>query len=371
MQSNKIQTVRAVALAVAACASLSSQAQEAKPAFTWYGELNLAAENSDDGSFVRNAAQSISSKLGIKGDTAINGSLKGVFQIETGVAQDDTANSKAFANRNSFVGLDSKDYGRVLLGTYDMPFKDLKGSNAKFAGNSDVVEVVVNGKGLKNSATSSLFTDNLHTRQTNVVHYTSPKFSNIQAKVAYGLDEPASNANTVVKKPVYGASFEYNDGMFNAGLAFETKENFACTVATCLQTTVNGNLNGRKLTLGWQGAEFGAGLVLGSLDNGLDGTFARKANTYALTGTYKRGDYTYRAGYAASSESYNALADDYNMLSLEVAYALNKTVNVFGYYAMITNNTGSKARFEGGENKYSPALGNDPRALGVGISYAF
>jgi hypothetical protein len=54
-----------------------------------------------------------------------------------------------------------------------------------------------------------------------------------------------------------------------------------------------------------------------------------------------------------------------------VAYALNKTVNVFGYYAMITNNTGSKARFEGGENKYSPALGNDPRALGVGISYAF
>jgi predicted porin len=341
------------------------------PAFTWYGTLAIAAENSDDGSFIRNTSQSIGSKLGIKGETEINKSLKAMFQIETGVAQDDSANSKAFANRNSFVGLDSPSFGRVLLGTYDMPFKDLKGNNAKFDGNDDVVEIVVNGKGLKNSATANLFTDNVHTRQLNVVHYASPKFSNMQAKVAYGLDEPASNANTVVKKPVYGASFEYNDGTFNAGLAFETKENVNCTVATCLQNTVNGNLNARKVTLGWQGSAVGLGLVFGTLDNGLSGTFARTSNTAALTGTYKMGDYTYRAGYGMASESLTGLGDDFNMLSLEVAYALHKSVNVFGYYSQINNNAGSKARFEGGENKYSPALGGDPRVLGVGINYSF
>lgn len=365
------ETSRAVLMVAVICTVLTVQAQDVKPSFTWYGGLNLAAENSADGSFTRNTVQSISSKLGIKGETEINPTLKAMFQVETGIAQDDNANSNTFANRNSFVGLEGKTWGRVLLGSYDMPFKELKGSNAKFDGNDDVVEIVVNGKGLKNNSTAKLFTDNFHTRQKNVMYYASPKIEDVQAKVAYGLDEPADNTVATVKKPVYGASLEYNNGMLNAGVAFETKESANCTVATCTQATSNGNLNARKLTLGWQGSEFGVGLVVSTLENGLNGTFYRKSNNTAFTGTYKSGNYTYRAGYAVATESDTGLSDDFNMLSLEMAYAMNKSVNVFGYCSMITNNTGSKARFEGGENKFSPALGGDPRVLGVGIGYTF
>ena len=371
MKTTFNNTLRTVSTIAAVCASFAVSAQEVKPAFTWYGTLTLAAENSDDGSFIRNTAQSISSKLGIKGESEINPTFKGIFQIETGVAQDDNANSNTFANRNSFVGLDSVSAGRVLLGTYDMPFKDLKGSNARFDGDDDLLEVVINGKGLKNSASAKLFTDSVHTRQKNVIYYASPKVSGIQGKAAYGLDEPADNTTATVKKPVYGASLEYNEGTFNAGVAFETKENANCTVATCTQATVNGNLNARKVTLGWQGPAFGVGLMVGTLDNGLGDTFSRKTNSYALTGTYLRDGFTYRAGYAALTESYAGLGDDFTMLSFEVVYALNKSVNVLGYYSMINNNVGSKARFEAGENKFSPLSGNDPRVLGAGISYSF
>ena len=149
-------------------AATAVQAQTAAPEFTWYGTLNLAAENMDDGSFVRNGVQGpISSKLGIKGERAINKDLKAMFQLETGVAPDDSANSKALANRNSFVGLKADSWGQVLLGTYDMPLKDMKGFNADMQGNDDVVEVVANGKGLKASASAKLLPKTyIHARPT-------------------------------------------------------------------------------------------------------------------------------------------------------------------------------------------------------------
>jgi predicted porin len=368
MQHSKNTLALVLATLTTGLAATHACAQSA-PEFTWYGTINMAAENSDDGSFIRNAAQSISSKLGIKGEKAINDELSAQFQVETGVAPDDTANSKAFANRNSFVGLKGKSWGQALLGTYDMPFKDLKGSTASMLGNDDVLEIVSNGKGAVRNATLKLLPDNLHTRQTNAIYYASPKFSGVQVKAAYGLNEPADSS--VAKTPVYGASLEYNDGTWNAGYALETKESLTCAVATCTGTTANGNLLARKAMLGWKGADFSAGLVLSTIDNGLTGVNARLVNTTAVSGAYKRGDITYKLAYGIASESFSAAADGYNMMALEVAYALDKSVNVYGYYSAITNDNNSKARFEGGENKYSPLAGNDPRVLGVGVSYSF
>ena len=71
MQFTLTPAARAAMLAAGVTiAATSVQAQTAVPEFTWYGTLNLAAENMDDGSFVRNGVQSISSKLGIRGERA-------------------------------------------------------------------------------------------------------------------------------------------------------------------------------------------------------------------------------------------------------------------------------------------------------------
>ena len=203
-----------------------------------------------------------------------------------------------------------------------------------------------------------------------MVNYASPKFQNMQVKVAYGMNEPADNI--VVKTPVYGGSLEYNDGIFSAGLAFETKESANCTVAACTAATINGNTNARKAILGWKASDaLSFSAVLASLDNGLSGASAVSTNPYVVSGTYKNGDYTYRLAYGNSPESNSGRADAFSMYALEVMYSLDKNTAVYGYYSAITNDNAGKAKFEAGENTYATTAGNDPRALGLGIQYKF
>ncbi|APW44122.1 porin [Rhodoferax saidenbachensis] len=366
MQFKKSKLVSRLACLGIVMASGHAMAQAA-PEFTWYGRIDMGVENNDDGKLVRNLSQSYGSRLGIKGEKRLKGDLTGIFQVETSIAADDTANSKAFASRNSFVGLKADSWGRFLMGTYDMPLKDLQGTAGPMYGSADALEVVVNGKGTKNSvATASQFA-NIHTRQTNVVHYTSPKFSNVVVKAAYGLDEPAAAVTT--RAPVWGTSVEYDDGTWNAGLAFENKEN--ATNPVTAGTAPFGNLSARKLTVGGKWGDFTAGLALSTIDNGLNGTVGRLNNNWVVATTYKVGDLTYKGTYGASTETQSGAADDYTMVALGVDYALDKTVTLYGYWTQIVNNSNGKARFEAGENKYSPVGGDDPRVLGVGIRYNF
>ena len=65
--------------------------------FTWYGRIDMALENNKDGTLSRTMFQNFASRLGIKGERKFGADLSGIFQVETGVAPDDTANSKAFA----------------------------------------------------------------------------------------------------------------------------------------------------------------------------------------------------------------------------------------------------------------------------------
>jgi predicted porin len=59
------------------------------------------------------------------------------------------------------------------------------------------------------------------------------------------------------------------------------------------------------------------------------------------------------------------------MFGIELDYPIDKFTTVYTYYSKITNSDKAKARFEGQNNKYSPAAGKDPSAIGVGIRYNF
>ena len=87
------------------------------------------------------------------------------------------------------------------------------------------MEIIIHGKGTRVAAnvTASPWA-NLHTRQPNVFQYWSPKFANMDVKVAYSPDEVNGAAGTW-RKPVYGLAFEFDNGIWNAGVATETQEN--------------------------------------------------------------------------------------------------------------------------------------------------
>ena len=201
---------------------------------TIYGRIDLALEANSNGSTNRTAVQNFSSRLGFKGAHAFNEDLSGVFQIETGVAPDDTTQSKTLASRNSFVGLTSKAMGGVLVGTHDMPLKSMEGTATSLWAEGDLQELIIHGKASR-SAIGSAVIDNVHTRRTNMLMYTSPKFADVVAKLAYSPDEVAPAAAAGVPayaQPMVGASLYWTNGTFNAGYAYQSQDNFIKPTAT-------------------------------------------------------------------------------------------------------------------------------------------
>jgi len=356
-------------LAISAGFSVSAFAQTAAPSVTVYGRIDLALESNTDGATSRTAIQNFSSRLGFKGEKAFSGDLKGIFQLETGVAPDDSAQSKSLASRNSFVGLSSASMGSLIVGTNDMPLKSMEGTAYALWGEGDLQELIIHGKGSKaatNIAGLGAF-DNVHTRRTNVLVYTSPKFANTVGKLAYSPDEAATAPVGAVPgyaKSMVGASLYWDNGMFNAGYAYQSLDNAIAPTATTSAFALTGN----KVTFGAKMDAWTAGVAVSTIDN----NNGKKTNNWIVTGTYVMGQTTLKASYGASSESSSGAADDLTAYAIEADYSIDKDFTVYTYYTQINNGSKAKGSFAAADNfPAASGAGASPHALGFGIRYNF
>ncbi len=370
----KVFAPSAVAIASTLLFSGLALAQTAPaPDFTWYGRIDMALESNSNGAVNRTAIQNYSSRLGIKGVRKLSTDMSGIFQVETGIAPDDTTQSKTLASRNSFVGIKSQSLGQLIVGTHDMPLKSLEGTASGLWGEGDLPELILHGKASKsgsNSGAAAAF-DNVHTRKTNVLLYTSPKFANMVAKFAYSPDEAAVAATTTLPaygKPMSGASIEYNDGSWNAGIAYQAQDNFIAPTATVGGSTAQAT----KATIGMKMGAWSAGLGISTIDNGASGANNRKTNNWLVSASYVMGPITFKASTGASGDSFKESADDLRASALEVDYAFDKMFTVYSYYAQINNGKNAKGSFAAADNFPAVAkAGDSPTALGFGIRYNF
>ena len=350
----------AMALATGLLLASSAIAQTA-PTVTLYGRIDLGLESVNDGTLTKTMLQNYASRIGFKGERGFSGDLAGVFQVETGVAPDDTSQSKAFANRNSFVGLKSKSMGTFLVGTYDSPLKSLDagGYAGTLYGEGEAMEVIIHGKGTRTAVGSSLF-DNVHTRQTNNLVYLSPKFADMVVKASYSPDEGQS---ATTNQPLYAASLEWNNGTYNAGIATQSK---------AVSDKAFG-MTATKFSLGAKMDSLSGAIVFSTLENQAPiASNVRKTSNTLFVVNYVDGAMTYKFNYGMSGESASNAADDLTMMALEAAYALDKQTILYGSYAQITNNTKAKGTFVGADNfPATTVAGNDPTAITFGIRYNF
>ena len=350
----------AMALATGLLLASSAIAQTA-PTVTLYGRLDLGLESVNDGTLTKTMLQNYASRIGFKGERGFSGDLAGVFQVETGVAPDDTSQSKAFANRNSFVGLKSKSMGTFLVGTYDSPLKSLDagGYAGTLYGEGEAMEVIIHGKGTRTAGSNF---DNVHTRQTNNLVYLSPKFADMVVKASYSPDEGQS---ATTNQPLYAASLEWNNGTYNAGIATQSKAG----------STAAFGMTATKFSLGAKMDSLSGAIVFSTLDNQAPiATNVRKTTNTLFVVNYGVGDMTYKFNYGMSGESASNAADDLTMMALEAAYALDKQTILYGSYAQITNNTKARGTFVGADNFPSiaaTAAGSDPTAITFGLRYNF
>lgn len=362
----RCSSLAAASLLAMAGATLSTTAQAQSTEFNWYGRIDLALENNSNGAVTRTALQNFSSRLGIRGEHKLNDALSGVFQIETGVAPDDSSQSKTLASRNSFVGLKSQAAGTLILGTHDMPLKTLGGGSYSLWAEGDLEEVIVHGKASRVAIGNANF-DNVHTRKTNVLLYTSPKLFNTVGKLAFSPDEGKAAAASGVPeyaKNMWGLSVEYNDGLFNGGLAAQQQSNFIAPTAAAS----GASMKAVKAVLGVKWQTLTAGIEASRLDN----SRGKKTSNLLLTGAYGLGAYTFRASLGRSGESSDGADDGVKAFALQADYAFDKSITVYSYYSRLSNDVNARGTFAAADN--FPAVtkaGDDPRAFGLGIRYNF
>jgi predicted porin len=353
--------------------SAAAQTALAVPAsVTIYGRLDLALESANNGSTTRTAVENFASRLGFKGSREFGADLSGLFQVETGFNPDDSSTGKPLANRNSYVGLSSKSMGTVILGTHDMPLKSMEGTATALWGQADLQELIIHGKASRVAIGDTVF-NNVHTRQTNVLLYTSPKFADVVAKLAYSPDEVAPVATTgatsapAYSQPVAGASVYWDNGTFNAGYAYQSQDNFNKPSLTPVLASGYA-MTASKVTFGAKMNQWSAGVALSTLDNGNN----KKTNNWMLSGAYVMGQTTLKASFGASSESSSGAADDLTAAAIEADYALDKDTTLYTYYTQINNSKNAKGYFVAGDSFQKLAkAGDTPTALGFGIRYNF
>lgn len=377
--------VRLLPLAVSAAIAMPGVALAEGP--TVYGKLNVSYEMVDvdygydvdlDGDPLPAALStsadrweliSNSSRLGVKGDAAVNDSLKAIYQIEFGLSAD--GDGSTWSNRDRFVGL-AGNFGTFQVGNFDSPLKKSQGKVDQFNDLAGDLQYIFLG-------------DN---RATDILQYSSPVMGGFQANFAFmpgeqyddGLEEntiPADTSGEEKDGPAdaFSTSVTFAQDMIYAALAYDSEVSSTaywaigriapdCAAGTdfCLVSDtayydtlrLTGVLTLDALQLGamYQMAE--------TSDSDIDGDLEQDG--FLLSASFKISQIVLKGQYGATTLSDNDADEDNDaeQLAFGVDYLLSKQTTLFGYYNMLAY----EADFDGAEEQTKDNLG-------VGIVHNF
>ncbi|MCB0386604.1 MAG: porin, partial [Bdellovibrionales bacterium] len=166
-----------------------------------YGKINVTVQSDDEGTDSRvTSVKSNASRLGFKGETALEQGPSVIYQIEYEANIDDGDNKgKTITQRNSFVGLKGS-MGTLLAGIHDTPMKEAQGKIDLFNDVDGDLKTLFNGE----------------VRAKNTLYYNSPSMSGFSVDAAY----VASETDNVDDGISLAAKFK-TDNLY-AALAYDT-----------------------------------------------------------------------------------------------------------------------------------------------------
>lgn len=328
------------------------------------------AANKDRDSMVR--VSDMSSRFGLRGSETLGDGLKAIWQIEQKVVLDD-GSAGAFANRNSFIGLQG-GFGALRVGTYDAPYKD-------FGGELDVLEY-------SNASPYGKVWSRFEQRAKNTINYQTPDMSGLQIKAAYILGEnkgkDASDKSYESNAISLAATYAIAD--LKLGLGYESRKD---TKSGNGYDPLNSDVSKNTTEAGsdTKAMKLMASYTLGNLLVG--GGFEQTTWTPNSGPELKQAGLLAAASFAVTPAARLALsyaavgkldgkmdagvdtADDYkvNQISLGLTYDLSKRTRVTVFASKINNEKAAKADFSG--IGISPDAGADPQAFGVGLRHKF
>ncbi len=271
-----------------------------------FGQLH-ASVDSLDGASKSTSLSSNSSRIGVKGSVNLDYGLKALYHAEWGMDTGDNG-SYDFSNRNQVVGIGG-NFGAVLVGRHDTPFKMVTGKSDMFwttqLGQS---RQITNGSGWD-------------LRANNVIAYQTPNLNGFQAIAAYVTEEDGNDSDAFSVNGIYdngpfmfGAGYEMHSAEMNGG--DETNEIDDSSAARII---AGFNMAGAKVNILYQSVFDDKGIA----DNDND--------TYGIGLSYGMGPGTIKAHYYLRG----AEGNDNNPTLLAVGYdhKLGKNTDAYLQYA--------------------------------------
>jgi predicted porin len=421
-----------MAMAQAADAPKAAEApkavEAAKSSVTVYGTLNLNMQSTEaTGSTTTPATSDVksrmalsndSSNIGVRASLKVNDMIGGVAQCETTAAVSGVGTSP-ICNRNSRLGL-TGDWGALFYGNWDTPYKAAAyGTKADDPfGNTDVYDAAglmtspgfstKTGSYLAATPATGATTGGVATftiRAQNSVAYHSPKFMGLSAKLQYAVDMYKNNTGTI-DPSLFSAVLNYeigpasvfatyevhNDGYGLVAINGGTARQFGATVANNVGTTAaaaHSNDTGLRAGAGYELVSPAGATTLGVVVEQL--SYRQAAAPTGAVYEYKRlgwmvglkhryEDHELRFRYNSNEKGDVKIANGTGstvgygatMLTVGYAYYIAPSLQVYGYYAKITNERLAQYTFgTGGDMPTVMPAGADPSAIGLGARYAF
>ncbi len=319
-----------------------------------YGKVHLSADSSDtDGATTTDgfSVSSNSSRVGVKGQLPAGG-VKFVYQFEQEVRFDDSSAGN-FANRNSYGGLKG-DFGKIILGVYDTPFKTV-GSKWGIFGDTVGERRAILGAGYING-------NQLNERVKNSVMY-EYKNDAIKFQAQYAVDPEGSggsvdnNDNKVTSVGLLGKF-----GGFRLGAAYETWDNHSAIA----------NGDAKRLSLGYK---FGFGTIGAIWENIDSDTVAQwQRDVIGLNAKFKVGKGSdIRVQYLEADDAEGTTATGASKISVGYFRSLDKNLKVYAAYGSTDNdaNADFKAVDGGHGDEVGGPTGGNPSSVSVGFEYKF
>jgi len=364
-------------IAIAVAAALAPAAAMADA--TVYGRVHWSLDSVTGIAANKNtlALNSNSSRLGVKGGTDLDGGLKAMFQLESGVnavggtdpdGNGGNATGQVFSNaRDMYAGL-SGGFGSVTAGR--------QGGANQWVYDSNLFADQLGDAGNFNSGAG------VGGRLNQVLIYQTPDLSGFKAGLTFipasSLDDLGATI-PVTGKNSSGIKLDYGNAGFGAHLAYFTVGTTTTPVATAIDddfknTSIAGSYN------------FGSGMVTAqyvTTTEDVSGAASKKRNVYNIGGQINLGSsgavkLQYSKADALKTGGTSG-TDGASMYALGYDYNFSKNVGMYLVYAATTNDgnstTGGTYTVDdwghGGKAGGLAAPGEDPKGFGIGLTYNF
>jgi len=347
-------------IAIAVAAALAPAAAMADA--TVYGRVHASVDSISGVALNTNSlyVNSNSSRFGVKGGADLDGGLKAVFQLESGVTsvggnnKDDgngsPTNTTLFSGmRDTYIGV-TGSFGKFLTGRLPAANQWVYDSNL-FADQIGDAATFTNA-GVPGRANSALW-------------YQTPDMSGFKGALTYlPASSVVNSGGGADSGNSYGLKLDYANAGITANFAyFDVK--LGAVAGDSKPTSLAGSYdfgNGMVTAQYVQGKEVVAGTSTTQTIYNIGGKFNVSKAGAVKAQFSSAGDWSGTTGTGAS------------MFAIGYDHNLSKQADVYVAYAAVSNDAAAQYRVDNyghGANSTGPAPGEDPKGFSVGLTYNF